>query len=194
MYLFPYTAGKDFAQTLFDLGGWQAISNAYTNPPASSEHILHPQSYLDDDQPVQILTPSLANILGDEWQIKYDDTLGELMLRIYLESRIDAAEANVAAEGWGGDRCSIYQNESAGETVMLLHTEWDTVADAGEFLETYTSYADARFGLTDSDTTGSGACWEDSDVLCLTQTGDTVIAVLGPNRETVDKVLAVSIP
>jgi hypothetical protein len=194
LYLFPHSAGKDFAQALFDSGGWQAISDAYADPPASTEHILHPQSYLDGDQPVQILIPSLSSILGSGWQLAYDDTLGELMLRIYLAGRIEAAEASAAAEGWGGDRCAIYQNDATDETVMLLQVEWDTVADAEEFLQAYTSYADARFGLASSDTIAGGACWEGSDVLCIVRSSDTVIGVLGPDRETADRVLAVSTP
>ena len=194
LYLFPYTAGKDFAQQLYDLGGWQAISDAYTNPPASTEHILHPASYVEGDQPVQILVPSLTNILGTEWHLAYDDTLGELMLNLYLQGRLDAAETDVAAEGWGGDRCAIYQNDSTGETVMLLHTEWDTARDAGEFAQTYTSYLDVRFGGTAGETAQGVTCWEGDDILCMTQAGDTVVAVLGPDREIVDKVLAVSIP
>ena len=138
--------------------------------------------------------PSLENVLGDEWHPAYDETLGELMLRIYLENHLDPSEAGVAAEGWGGDRCAIYRNDTTSGSVMLLHTEWDTVADATGFREAYQSYADARFEHTVDDTEGSVACWEGNDVLCLIRAGDTVVAVLGPDRETVDKVLEVSIP
>jgi hypothetical protein len=194
LYLFPHTAGKEFAQALYDFNGWQAINDAYANPPASTEHILHPESYLDRDQPVPILVPSLANILGDEWHLAYDETLGEFMLRVYLENRLDSAEASVAAEGWGGDRCAVYRNDTTGGSVMLLHTVWDTVSDAAGFSEAYGTYATARFGHSADDIEGGVACWEGSDVLCAVQTLDTVIAVLGPDRETVDKVLAVSVP
>jgi hypothetical protein len=194
LYQFPHISGKDFAQSLFDYNGWKAINDAYANPPASSEHILHPESYLYRDQPVPILVPSLANILGSEWHLAYDDTLGELVLRLNLENRLDNAEASVAAEGWGGDRCAVYKNDATGGTVMLLHTEWDTVADAVGFSGAYESYAEARFGHTVDDTEGGVACWEGSDVLCVAQTGNTVIVVLGPDRETVDKVLVVSLP
>ncbi len=194
LFQFPQTAGANFAEALYNSGGWDAVNAAYASPPVSTEQILHPQRYLAGDQPVSILLPSLAHILGDDWRLAYDGTAGEFLLRLYLGNRLGAEEAAVAAEGWGGDRYAVYRNDVAGQSVMLLHVAWDTVADAGEFRDAYVGYADGRFGHAADQTVGGVTCWEGDDVLCVAQAGDVVIVGLGPDRETVDSVMAVSIP
>jgi hypothetical protein len=194
LFQFPQKAGASFAKALHDSGGWDAVNAAYASPPVSTEQILHPQRYLAGDQPVSILLPSLAHVLGDDWRLAYDGTAGELLLRLYLENRLGAEEAAVAAEGWGGGRCAVYRNDVANQSVMLLHVVWDTAADAREFRDAYVGYADGRFGHAADQAEGGMTCWEGDDVLCVAQAGDVVIVGLGPDRETVDKVMAVAIP
>jgi hypothetical protein len=43
--MFPYLNGLEFVQSLYDRGGWDAIDEAYANPPVTTEQILHPDRY-----------------------------------------------------------------------------------------------------------------------------------------------------
>jgi hypothetical protein len=189
--LFPYEQGKEFASALYQQGGWQAVSDAYANPPVSTEQILHPRRYLSDDQPVPVSLPSLADTLGGEWRLIYDGPAGELLLRLYLENHLDPTEAARAAEGWGGDHCLVYHDDATGGTVALLQTIWDTSNDRREFLNAYLSYGEARFDHEADQTSDGLACWQEVDALCVAWGEENVTVALGPGQETVDQVLAV---
>ncbi len=189
--LFPYAYGQGFVAALYEEGGWEMVNGAYFIPPVSSEQILHPERYLAGEQPVPVSLPSLTDTLGAGWRLLYDDPVGEFFLRIYLENRLEAAEAAVATEGWGGDRCVVYYNDATAETVMLLRLVWDTPEDTDEFLAAYFTWAEARFAHS-ADTISDGvACWEGEDVLCLAWEGQGVTIVLGPDRGRVAQVMGV---
>jgi hypothetical protein len=189
--LFPYEQGKEFAGALYQQGGWQAVSDAYANPPVSTEQILHPRRYLADDQPITVSLPSLADTLGGEWRLIYDGPAGEFLLRLYLENHLDPTEAAGAAEGWGGDHCLVYHDDATGGTVVLLQTIWDTSSDRREFSNAYLSYAEVRFNQEADQMDDGLACWQGLDVLCVTWDEEKVNVALGPDQETVDQVLAV---
>ncbi len=188
---FPYNEGRDFVQALYAHGGWELVNSAYATPPASTEHILHPDRYLAGDQPVAVSLAALTDTLGSDWHLIYESTVGEFVLRLYLDNHLGEREASAAAEGWGGDHCAVYYNETTGETVMLLRTVWDTPADARQFLDAYRSYADVRFGHSASRVTNGVSCWQGIDVVCVNRQEDSIMVVLGPNQATVDRVLAV---
>jgi hypothetical protein len=76
----------------------------------------------------------LATRLGSGWKVSLQDTFGEEQLKIVLESGGGAAEseATTAAAGWGGDRVALVEGPG-GATGIVLHTTWDTPADADGF-------------------------------------------------------------
>jgi hypothetical protein len=88
--MFPYMSGMEFAQSLFDRGGWDAIDAAYANPPVSTEQILHPDRY-PADQPVTVELPDLQSVLGDGWTELYTNVLGEWYTYLILSQNIDPA-------------------------------------------------------------------------------------------------------
>lgn len=191
---FPYNEGREFVRALYERGGWELVNNAYATPPASTEHILHPDRYLAGDQPVAVSLVPLSDTLGSEWRLVYESTVGEFMLGLYLRNHLSGKVADQAAAGWGGDRCAVYYNDTTGATVMLLRTVWDTQAEARQFLDAYESYANARFGRSADRVAEGVSCWPGADVVCVTRQEDRVTVVLGPNQATVDLVLAVSLP
>ncbi|MDP9293303.1 MAG: hypothetical protein M3O90_02585, partial [Actinomycetota bacterium] len=57
--LFPYTAGQRFVERLYRVGGgrWAVVDAALRfRPPASTEQILHPDTYLSVEQPRHVRT------------------------------------------------------------------------------------------------------------------------------------------
>jgi hypothetical protein len=104
--LFPYEDGLAFANRLFSEGGYPSVNAAYADPPESTEQVLHPDRYLQRETPDDVRIPTgVAAALGAGWSEEGQDTLGELVLRIWLrEGEVTLAEARTAAAGWGGDR------------------------------------------------------------------------------------------
>jgi hypothetical protein len=194
VFLFPYIYGEMFVQDLYDRGGWAAVNAAYADPPASTEHVLHPERYRAGDEPISVSIPSLADTLGSDWRLVFEDPLGEFMLRIYLQDQLSAEEAERAARGWGGDLSVVYFNERSYGLVMVLRSTWDTPAEAEEFLSAYVTFADRRYGHPPNETVGGLSCWYGDDVLCVTGADSDVAIVLGPDRTTVERVIAEAIP
>ena len=63
--LFPYEQGLRFVRTLYAQGGWDAVNDAYRDPPRSTEQLLHPERYLGDrDQPEKVEVADFAAARG----------------------------------------------------------------------------------------------------------------------------------
>ena len=191
VFLFPYSYGEIFVQTLYQRGGWKAVNEAYTDLPQSTEQILHPARYLAGDEPVPVSVAPLADTLGGDWRLVFEDPIGEFMLRIYLQNQLTSEEAAKAAEGWGGDLGVVYYDDASGKLVMVLNSVWDTQYEAGEFLNAYVTYAARRYGHPASDATGGLSCWYGDDALCVNWAGDKVTVILGPDQQTVDRVIPI---
>lgn len=131
---FQYQDGLAFVTRLATTDGFAGIDAAYADPPRSTEQILHPEKYLDREAPIAVALPdNLPAALGAGWAEAGRDTLGELILRIWLaEGKVGDAEARAAAAGWGGDRVVLLRGPGGALAVGLL-TEWDTAQDATEF-------------------------------------------------------------
>jgi hypothetical protein len=130
--MLPYFAGREFAQSLRKKGGWDALKQAWTRPPESTEQILHPEKYdaREGPRPVDL---SYAPRGG---RVVNEGVLGEVLVKTFLgEAASDAASA-----GWGGDRYRVW--DVSGRTLLVWRSVWDSPADAGEFL----SAAQSRLG------------------------------------------------
>lgn len=132
--LFPYQAGAVFVGALLAEGGYAAVDAAYSDPPSSTEQVIHPEKYLAGEGPVRVRIPSgLGNRFGKDWSLDAQDTLGELQLRVWLrEGGLAGDVAREAAEGWGGDRLALIGGPGGIDLIVVV-SEWDTRADAVAF-------------------------------------------------------------
>jgi hypothetical protein len=132
--LFPYQNGLSFVSGLIAAGGYAAVDTAFRNPPSSAEQILHPEKYAAHEAPVAVRIPAdVATKLGKGWSAAGQDTLGELILGIWLrQGGVAGAVASTAAAGWGGDRLVVLRGRNAQVGVGLI-TTWDSPADTVEF-------------------------------------------------------------
>jgi hypothetical protein len=130
---FPYWEGREFTVALVRIGGWDGIDHAYASPPRSTEQVLHPERYLDErEPPARILVPDLSTVLGEDWTLLLQDTLGEFVIGLYLEGTLPEEMAWQAADGWDGDTFVVWENEY-GSRVRVWRTIWGSTAEAAEF-------------------------------------------------------------
>jgi hypothetical protein len=134
---FPYLAGAEFVGQLYAAGGWEAVNAAYADPPLSSEQVIHPQAYLDHEAPQAVEPYDIVGALGAGWRVMRETTLGEAMVAIWLEG-IGAAQvdAEVAAEGWGGDRIVVAEGPD-GAWALVWRLAWDDPDQATQFGDAY---------------------------------------------------------
>ena len=128
--VFPYTQGETFVDRLLELGsgGWSVVNTALRDrPPASTEQVMHPQAYIDADQPrrVRIAPP------GGGWRVLRGGTLGEWTTGKLL-ARAGGTAWTEAAAGWGGDRYALLGH--GADRALVVRWVWDTPGDEREFL------------------------------------------------------------
>jgi hypothetical protein len=137
----PYTDGFAFVQALRRRGGFAQVDAAWRALPTTTEQLLHLDKY-DAREPAIDVAPAplgaLARDAGGDGRRSfsqvYSQVLGEQGLRIVLAAWTDAAEAESAAAGWGGDRYVLAKGEgaAAGESALGWLLRFDTEADAKE--------------------------------------------------------------
>lgn len=183
--VFPYEAGIEFVIALYERGGWDAVNRAYSDPPQSTEQILHPEKYyLERDEPQAVTMRDLEGTLGHGWSQLETDVLGELNMRIYLETFVDTSQATRAAEGWDGDRY-VYLKDAEGRKLLVLHSFWDSVTDAQEFFDAYITFVQQKSGGTWAlHLDQAGAKWWDTEGLSLYlgQEQSQALVVIGPDE------------
>jgi hypothetical protein len=179
-FIFPYTAGLAFVESLYRHGGWAAVDVAWQNPPQSTEQILHPQRYLAGDIPRIVTLPPLTNTLGVGWELITQDVFGEFYLREFLAQRLNEAEVDAAATGWGGDRYAVYWHAEQDSVVMVLRHTWDTLQDSNQFAGAFSNYATSKYGSQQASQAGGGICWQTVEMICFYQNGSDTLIVRAP--------------
>ena len=141
---YPYTSGQTFVDTLADGGGPAAVNQALERFPPSTEQILHPSKFREDE-PTKVDVPDFAPTFGAGWKDLDVMLVGELWLRALLNTRLDQSTAERAAAGWDG---GIYRAWSDGKDVaVILRTVWDTEQDAREFASALRAFVGAGAGI-----------------------------------------------
>jgi len=191
---FPYEKGFAFVQSLYEQGGFEAVDDAYLNPPVSTEQILHPERY-PEDLPLPVELPDLEHVLGNSWRLFDQNVMGEWYTYLILNKsyeddyQITETQALEAAEGWGGDAYAVYLNESTDETIFIMDTYWDTQEDADQFILAFDQYASKRWGPVLDSVMGADL-WQGDDITAsFWYVDNRTLWVMAPDRELVALVL-----
>ena len=148
---YPYTDGQRFVDAIADEGGTDAVDEALRSFPTTTEQVLHPAKY-PDEQPQDLDVPDFAPTFGEDWEDLDVMVVGELWLRVLLGLRLGEASASTAAAGWDG---GIYRAWSDGDDVAVaLVTAWDTPAEASAFADALRGWVrdgDGRGVVLDAD-------------------------------------------
>jgi len=124
---FVYRYGVEFVKALYEQGGWDAVDDAYMNPPSTTEQIMHPDKYFAQ---AGTLTVEEASVT-DDWKLKKTDRFGEYFVRVMLDNWLSTEDAEQASEGWGGDIINYYEKDD--DFLFTWNIAWDSRDDAFEF-------------------------------------------------------------
>jgi hypothetical protein len=193
---FPYVEGLAFVEALYARGRWARVNQAFSDPPESTEQILHPSKYFAGEAPVPMAETSMDNVLGPDWRLLESNSLGEWMTYLLLaygadvDAQVDDAAARTAANGWGGDRYQVYYNDTTDQIILAARWAWDTQADANGFINAMKDYLGERFGGNELPS-ARGDCWEaNAQRTCLYTSGRVVLWLLAPDASMIEAVLA----
>lgn len=179
-FVFPYDAGYSFVESFFSDGGWAAVDAVYSDPPVSTEQILHPERY-PEDVPLRLEVPDLAPAVDAGWSEIDRDVLGEWYTRLTLMEQLPSSSASPAAAGWGGDYFVSFYSEADGQGALVLVSAWDRIKDAHEFYAAFRDYGQLRYGeQTVSSTTRT--VWEGSfGWASIELSGDQTLWITAPD-------------
>jgi hypothetical protein len=139
-----YLKGMGFVHQVVKQG-WDRADDMYTDPPRSSEQILHPEKWLlqrDDPVTIELPDPATADVL-DGWTLLDSNVLGEFQLRIIFNEYEMSDRSTAAAAGWDGDRFAVF--ERGDELLLLLYTAWDSADEAAEFAGAYQALLERKY-------------------------------------------------
>lgn len=141
---FPYTSGLPFVDSRYKAGGFAEVDKAYRNPPTSTEHILHPETYASGQTWSPPALPDLAAATG--CGAVDTGTLGEFDMIQILSGELASNDAKNAAAGWNGD---AYSAVRCG-TALGLADRWqtDNAGDAGRLADALSRWARGWSGST----------------------------------------------
>lgn len=127
---FPYVYGIKFVKYLYAIGGWTLVNKAYTSTPNSTEQVMHPRKFLEGENPIGV-----AITVPENYKLVHSDVLGEFYIYVLIASRVNETVASRVAEGWGGDRVVLLENNT--HKVLIWKIRWDTTQDCQEFYSAY---------------------------------------------------------
>ncbi|WP_372480260.1 Hvo_1808 family surface protein [Halomicrobium sp. HM KBTZ05] len=190
----PYATGPGLIDQQYGRNRWDGVERLYENPPDSTEQVIHPDRY-PDEEPVNVTVPDRSS---DEWE-RFDhdpvaDTAGEasIFAMLYTNDAVEPEQwfryRSDASEGWGGDSIVPYRNGSGGYGYVWT-IEWDSPGDARAFETAYTSILDDKgatrpsetvYRVPDADAFG--------DAFRVTRAGSRVRIVNAPTVDDLDDV------
>ncbi|MBI4878500.1 MAG: hypothetical protein HY812_02415 [Planctomycetes bacterium] len=119
----------------------------YEDPPRSSEHLLHPERYLDQgDPPLSIEAGARHGLIGPGFTVLRSEAAGEFGLLNALEGALLPGDAASAAEGWGGDLLTVFRGRESGELALAWRIEFDDRLEAMQACSALERAAVLRFG------------------------------------------------
>lgn len=137
---FPYVFGPTLVGKVVDEGGQARLDEAFRSPPWTSEHVLHPEKYLEGEEAKTIVDPTADGEVFDR------GVVGEFGLVLILGDDVSGADLRRAINGWGGDRYVAWDAE--GRSCVRATFDMDTERDNDELRSVLRKWADKHDGVT----------------------------------------------
>jgi hypothetical protein len=136
---FPYTEGMRFQDAVYRQLGPAAFERVFRDPPRSTQHIMHPETYLAAQMPTSPVVPRLeeAGAESRRFRVLADGDVGEFDYSILLRQYIGETEGMQAAAHWRGGTYRLYENKQTKYPVLVHSSEWDSPEAASAFFDLY---------------------------------------------------------
>jgi hypothetical protein len=151
---FPYTEGMRFQDAVYRELGPAAFERVFRDPPRSTQHVMHPGTYLVSRMP---MSPMLARLEdARRFRILADGDVGEFDYSVLLRQYIGESEGREAATHWRGGVYRLYEHKQAKYPVLAHSSEWDSPAAARAFFDLYQRVLRAKWKKLEIASSDSG--------------------------------------
>lgn len=170
LLVFPYNAGLSLLSGLWTpQDGFQAIDDAYVNPPTTTEQVMHADKYAAREPAIAV---DLSDTPIDGYTTVEESTWGELLFNVMFTQALGSATAATAAAGWGGDHYRLMWNGT--DVVFVLRYVGDTEQDAVEMEAALSDYVTSAMGLV----AGRGGRFTGDEYAYLSRDGAGILFVV----------------
>jgi hypothetical protein len=135
--VFPYFSGMTFTASALKPGGWSSMGKVFSNPPISTQQIMHPNLYKTGHVPERVGLPPVDAQLGKEWKKLDDNLLGEFGWLEVLKQFLDEARARPLAAAWEGDRYQVFENQGSKRLLLITRLHLASAEQAAIFFTQY---------------------------------------------------------
>ena len=138
--IFPYNQGMLFQDAVYHKLGRHGFDTVFTDPPLSTQQIMHPETYLSGKKPEDPDPPSLDSILGKEsrrFRLLAEGTLGEFDHSVLLRQYVGEKVGEDAARHWRGGTYRLYEQRQKKSPLLLYASEWDSPESARVYFGLY---------------------------------------------------------
>ena len=125
-------AGENFVKASHHLGDFDQVNATYERPPVATAELMDPGLYFSEEQ-FEPRIPAWVDVKVSVQTPFWDDTLGELGLRLFLWQGLPQQVAEEAAAGWRGDRWLAYDAGDNTRGQVAWQTLWKDKTAADKF-------------------------------------------------------------
>ncbi|WP_231184082.1 Hvo_1808 family surface protein [Haladaptatus sp. DYF46] len=197
----PYSDGPAYVASLFDSGGWDAVTKRYRNPPESSAAVVHPEERTGPPAPLR-----LGEQARNGWKLygkrgeNGSQTVGEtgIYTMFWYQGRAEGNPVidwrtftdpdkgkfdmfnytSAPSDGWANDRLWPYHRGK--QRGYVWRTKWETKRDATEFRRAYRDLLRGRNATRVGPNTWRIGAGPFADAFRIDRHGRTVTIVNGP--------------
>jgi hypothetical protein len=143
--VFPYFAGLTFSADLLKNTGWKGLPAVFTNPPISTQQIMHPALYHSGKIPSTENLPDIDKLLGPDWTKLEQNVMGEFGWKEVLKQFLGEDRASALAAAWDGDRYVVYEHKRTKRLVLVSLLRLSNTAEAARFFGQYSEALEKKY-------------------------------------------------
>ena len=143
--IFPYSAGEQFQDALYDKRQKDALTEVFRDPPVSSQQVLHPDKYFAHSAPV------LPDLPKDPKGVRRfaEGVMGELDHSILLRQYATAGDAQEIAPKLSGSQYRLLEDrrgkKNAKRVRLVYVSGWSDPATAVRFFHLYRKVLEGKW-------------------------------------------------
>ncbi len=144
--MFPYLHGAAFTQAVLrSVPGWAEFTTVFEKPPASTQHILHPEMYFSGYTPEPVALPDLSKLVPRGWKVLDENVMGEFGVHAVLKQHLGEERALALSPAWDGDRYAIIEHEKTKQTLLVFRLRLASDVAAARFFGQYSEALEWKY-------------------------------------------------
>ncbi len=142
--VFPYFAGMTFTAAALKPAGWSSLKNVFSNPPVSTQQIMHPNLYKSGHVPEPVTLPAIDSKLGREWKKLSENLMGEFGWLEVLKQFLGEQRARPLATAWDGDRYQLFEHQQSKRLLLVSRLRLSSQESAARFFGQYSELLEKK--------------------------------------------------